>query len=195
MNTLAEIKDKFKNWFKKDQRFDLKELVEIDVQEDPVRPELDLEFRTSYGRKIFGLLNQDKKLMAIICIAFTNEIPKSVKELDDMSKDAHLQSVLRNNLVGRVAVAYTVWAKMKGGGKHILNEIYKKFKRENHIDRLVTLSPITEMAEKFHLGNGATCLQQNATTVNYEYDITLEEWQERVEKLKEKFSKIKWSIK
>jgi len=60
---------------------------------------------------------------------------------------------------------------------------------------LVTLSPITTMAEKFHLSNGATCLQQNANTVNYEYDITLEEWEQRFKNLRDKFSSYKWTIK
>ena len=38
-----------------------------------------------------------------------------------------------------------------------------------HIKRFVTLSPKTEMAKKFHLRNGATELQENETTVNFEY--------------------------
>jgi hypothetical protein len=80
--------------------------------------------------------------------------------------------------VGRIAVAYTVWARKKGGGKHILNEVYKKYKGEHHIDRLVTLSPLTEMAERFHIKNGAKLLRRNDTTQNFEYDITLEQWRE-----------------
>jgi hypothetical protein len=182
------LKQKINEIFKKNPVFDLKEFTVIDVTEDPIRPELDLEFRTSYGRKIYGLLDNTRKdsLMAFICVAFVNDIPKNVEDLDLMSRDAHLQSILRTPNVGKIAVAYTVWAKQKGGGKHILNEIYKKFKREHHIDRLITLSPLTAMAEKFHIGNGAKCLQQNATTVNYEYDITLEQWQDKFIKVKDK---------
>jgi hypothetical protein len=73
---------------------------------------------------------------------------------------------------------------MKGGGKHILNEIFKKFKREQHIERLVTLSPLTEMAERFHIKNGAKLLQRNDTTQNFEYDITLEQWNKYLERAK-----------
>ena len=50
-----------------------------------------------------------------------------------------------------IAIAYTVWAKKKGGGKHMVNEVYKMIKNSNHIDRLITLSPLTDMARKFHL--------------------------------------------
>ena len=48
-----------------------------------------------------------------MCFAFTNKIPKSVKDLDQLSQDAFLQSALRDQKVGKI-VAYTVWSK-KGG--------------------------------------------------------------------------------
>ena len=51
----------------------------------------------------------------LTCFGFTNEIPKSVKELDLMTKDAHLQSIRRDQKVGKIAVAYTVWSKKRVG--------------------------------------------------------------------------------
>jgi hypothetical protein len=160
------------------------ELDQIDVTEDPVRPELSVGFRTSYGRRILGLKDETGDTAAIICVAFTNNVPTTVEEMGLMSHDAYNQSILRGGLVGRIAIAYTVWAKKKGGGKHILNEVYKKFKREHHIDRLITLSPLTEMAEKFHIKNGAKLLRRNEDTQNFEYDITLEQWEKYLEKTK-----------
>jgi len=156
---------------------------------------LDLKFRLDNGRKIYGLYNTNKELMSIICVAFCSDVPSTVKELDVMSHDAFLQSTHRGGQIGDVAVAYTVWAKKKGGGKHILNEVYKKYKREHYIERLVTLSPLTEMAEKFHLKNGAHLLRNNKDTQNFEYDITLEQWEHRMEKVKEKWKDITWSLK
>ena len=44
-------------------------------------------------------------------------------------------------------------------------------KQSSHLNRLVTLSPLTEMAEKFHIRNGAKLLQVNETTQNFEYEI------------------------
>ena len=49
-----------------------------------------------------------------MCFAFTNKIPKSVKDLDQLSQDAFLQSALRDQKVGKIAVAYTVWSKKRG---------------------------------------------------------------------------------
>ena len=106
-----------------------------------------------------------------MCFAYTNEIPKSVEELDKLSQDAHLQSTLRGQNVGRIAIAYTVWSKKKGGGKLIVKEVFKKIKKSNHLDRLITLSPLTEMATKFHSKNGAKLLQVNETTQNFEYQV------------------------
>ena len=139
----------------------------------------------THGKKIYGLKDKDNDIAAIICVAFTNDIPTTIEELDTMSIDASGLSVLRAGIVGNIAVAYTVWAKKKGGGKHILNEIYKKFKREHYIERLVTLSPLTQMAEKFHIKNGAKLLKRNELTQNFEYDITLEQWNRYLERAKE----------
>jgi hypothetical protein len=104
-----------------------------------------------------------------MCFAFTNKIPKSVKDLDQLSQDAFLQSALRDQKVGKIAVAYTVWSKKKGGGKLIVKEVFKMIKKSNHLNRLVTLSPLTEMATKFHLRNGAKLLSVNENTQNFEY--------------------------
>ena len=149
---------------------ELIELKKCNINEDPVRPELDNVFRRSYGRKIYGV-KYGGEIHAVMCFAYTNEIPKSVEELDVLSQDAHLQSTLRGQNVGRIAIAYTVWSKKKGGGKLIVKEVFKKIKKSNHLNRLVTLSPLTEMATKFHSRNGAKLLQINDTTQNFEYKV------------------------
>ena len=66
---------------------ELVSLEKCDTSEDPVRPELDNKFRTSHGRKIFGVKYKNE-IYAIMCFAFTNKIPKTVEELDIFSKDA-----------------------------------------------------------------------------------------------------------
>ena len=85
---------------------------------------------------------------------------------------------------GDIAIAYTVWARKKGGGRAIVNEVYKMIKESNHLNRLVTLSPLTAMARNFHLKNGAKELQVNDTTQNFEYDIELEDWEKYLERAK-----------
>ena len=162
------FKKEFKNFFEWIKGAQLVDLNECDTSEDPVRPELDNNFRTSFGRKIYGVKYKDQ-IHAVMCFAFTNKIPKSVKDLDQLSQDAFLQSTLRDQKVGKIAVAYTVWSKKKGGGKLIVKEVFKMIKKSNHLNRLVTLSPLTEMATKFHLRNGAKLVSVNENTQNFEY--------------------------
>ena len=159
--------DDFFDWVK---GAELIELKECNTEEDPVRPELTNEFRNGYGRKIFGVKYQGE-IYAVMCFAYTNEIPKSVEELDKFSHDAFLQSAMRDQNIGQIAIAYTVWSKKKGGGKLIVKEVFKKIKKSNHLNRLVTLSPLTEMATKFHSKNGAKLLQVNEDTQNFEYKV------------------------
>ena len=159
--------DDFFGWVK---GAELVELKECNVKEDPVRPELDNEFRTGFGRKIYGVEYQGE-IHAVMCFAYTNEIPKSVDELEKLSTDAFLQSAMRDQKGGQIAIAYTVWSKKKGGGKLIVKEVFKKIKKSNHLNRLVTLSPLTEMAKNFHERNGAKLVQINETTQNFEYKV------------------------
>ena len=164
---LSKNIDNFFGWVKGAK---LVELKECNPEEDPVRPELDNKFRTGYGRKIFGVEYQGE-IHAVMCFAYTNEIPKSVEELEKLSTDAFLQTAMRDQSGGQIAVAYTVWSKKKGGGKLIVKEVFKNIKKSNHLNRLVTLSPLTEMATNSHERNGAKLIQINETTQNFEYKV------------------------
>ncbi|MDB3942998.1 hypothetical protein N9365_00845 [Candidatus Pelagibacter sp.] len=164
---LSKNIDNFFGWVKGAK---LVELKECNIEEDPVRPELDNNFRTGYGRKIYGV-EYLGEIHAVMCFAYTNKVPKSVDELEKLSTDAFLQTAMRDQSGGQIAIAYTVWSKKKGGGKLIVKEVFKKIKKSNHLNRLVTLSPLTDMATKFHEKNGAKLIQINETTQNFEYKV------------------------
>jgi len=148
----------FFNWIKKTE---LVELSEINPEDDPVRPELDNTFRTTKGRKIFGLKYKDE-IEGVVCLAFTNELPATVKELDLMSVDEHNS---------QIAVAYTLWSLKKGAGKKIMKELLKYMKKQNNIDSIMTLSPLTPVATHYHIRNGAKLIKINPTTQNFQYRI------------------------
>ena len=148
----------FFKWIKKTE---LVELNEINPEDDPVRPELDNNFRTSRGRKIFGLKYNDE-IEGVVCIAFTNELPATVKELD-------LMSVNEDN--SQIAIAYTLWSLKKGAGKKIMKELLKYMKKQNNIDSIMTLSPLTPVATHYHIRNGAKLIKINPTTQNFEYKV------------------------
>ena len=50
-----KVKEKLNSFFDWIKGAKLVELQTCNVEEDPVRPELDIKFRTEYGRKIFGV--------------------------------------------------------------------------------------------------------------------------------------------
>ena len=148
----------FFKWIKKTE---LVELDEINPEDDPVRHELDNEFRVSNGRKIFGL-KYNNEIEGVVCIAFTNELPATVKELDLMSV---------NEKESQIAIAYTLWSLKKGAGKKIMKELLKYMKEQNNIDSIMTLSPLTPMATHYHIRNGAKLIKINPTTQNFEYKV------------------------
>jgi len=166
----AKVKKKINHLFDWVKGSELVELKSCNTEEDPVRPELDVVFRRSYGRKIYAVKYR-KEICAIMCFGFTNDIPKTINELDLMTRDAYLMSAQRDQNIGKIAIAYTIWSKKKGGGKLIVKEVFKMIKKSNHLNRLITLSPLTKMARNFHLNNGAKELQVNQETQNFEYTI------------------------
>ena len=148
----------FFKWIKKTE---LVELSEINPADDPIRPELDNTFRVTKGRKIFGLKHKDE-IEGVVCLAFMNELPTTVKELDLMSV---------NEQDSQIAVAYTLWSLKKGAGKKIMKELLKYMKKQNNIDSIMTLSPLTPMATHYHIRNGAKLVKINPTTQNFQYRI------------------------
>ena len=148
----------FFKWIKKTE---LVQLNEINPEDDPVRPELNNEFRISNGRKIFGL-KYNNEIEGVVCIAFTNELPATVKELDLMSI---------NEKDSQIAIAYTLWSLKKGAGKKIMKELLKYMKQQNNIDSIMTLSPLTPVATHYHIRNGAKLIKINPTTQNFQYKV------------------------
>lgn len=67
------LNQKVTNFFDWVKGAKLIELNECDTSEDPVRPELDNKFRSSYGRKIFGV-EYGGEIHAVMCFAYANEI-------------------------------------------------------------------------------------------------------------------------
>mgnify|MGYP001286221311 CR=1 FL=1 len=159
------LKDNIEDFFKWVKGTELVELDDIDVSEDPVRPELTLGFRITQGRKIFGLKYNDE-IEAIVCIALCPEVPFTVREMDYMSQAAN-----QENERGEIVVAYTVWSRKRGAGKEIINKVLE-YAKANHIERVVTLSPLTPMATHFHIRNGAKQILINKETQNFEYKLT-----------------------
>ena len=126
------------------------------VKDDPVRPEIPKEFRVSDNRFVSALVESDVK--AMVCIGLYDFVPVKVEDLSTIADNP------------TTAIFYTIWSYEKGAGAELLIKTVQEIKKTHpSIKRFVTLSPKTEMAKKFHLKNGAEVLQENESTVNYEY--------------------------
>ena len=178
---MKKFKDNIDDFFKWVKGTELVELDDIDVSEDPVRPELTLGFRITNGRKIFGLKYNDE-IEAIICVAFCPEVPYTVREMDYMSRAAYpyvefkdkesltVDIINKHTPKGEIAVAYTVWSRKRGAGREIIQKLGDWAKKQE-VKRLVTLSPLTPMATHFHIKNGAKQVHINDETQNFEYKL------------------------
>lgn len=127
------------------------------IKDDPVRPHIPLEQRVNDLAEIL-ILKAGEEVLAATCMQFLHDIPEDEQDLIDLAdaKD--------------VAVFYTIWSYKPGAGAQLLKEAAKWLREEyKDIKNIVTLSPQTEMAKRFHLKNGATIHRTNETSVNYEY--------------------------
>ena len=134
-------------------------IVKEVVADDPVRPHIPAEWRTTGGREVYGLFEDESAeiLRAVICVAYTNEVPTNESEMDRRGTD--------------VAVFYTVWSYDRGAGRDIVLSVAEHIKNTTFVKRYVTLSPLTEMAERFHLRNGAELIGKYDECQNFEYTV------------------------
>ena len=158
---MRKFKNKLSNFFKWVKGSELVELDYIDVSEDPVRPELDLDFRLSHNRKIYGLEYKDN-IEGVVCIAMCSDVPKSTRALEKFSSDEKEKYI---------AIAYTIWSRKRGAGRQLLGKIRKHVEKNTNAKRFLTLSPLTPVATHFHIKNGAKLVNINANTQNFEYEL------------------------
>jgi len=132
------------------------------IKDDPVRPEISTEFRVTEGRMVAALAEKEDDPDAMVCVSFHDFVPADVDDLKNVTQ------------VPTTAVFYTIWSYKAGKGQELLRQAVMGIKEKYpSITRFVTLSPKTNMAQRFHLKNGAIILRENINTINYEYLQTL----------------------
>ena len=138
------------------------------AKDDPVRPHLPADWRIRHGREVYVLYEDQyaeeapvlfEGPRAVICVAYTKGVALTEKDLDN-TEDPD------------TAMFYTVWSYDKGAGREIVNAVATHIKEtRDDIVRYMTLSPLTEMAEKFHLRNGAKFFRKGSLCQNFEYAL------------------------
>jgi hypothetical protein len=127
------------------------------IKDDPVRPHIPLEQRINEAAEIL-ILKAGEEVLAATCMQWLSTVPESEEDLVSMQKDKE------------VAVFYTIWSYAPGAGAALLKAAAEWLLKDYaNIKGIVTLSPQTPMARRFHLKNGAKIRKENPTSVNYEY--------------------------
>jgi hypothetical protein len=129
------------------------------IKDDPVRPHIPASQRIGFNREVLSYIVDDEN-GAIVCVAYCKGVPTTEEEMDLLCQHEEPDT----------AVFYTVWSYKRGYGRTIINTALKELKSTN-IQRAVTLSPLTTMAERFHLRNGAKLIGKYENCQNFEYDI------------------------
>lgn len=128
------------------------------VKDDPVRPEIPLEFRVSANRFMAAMVTDRPE--AMVCVSLHDFVPECVEDLSHGQQQPD------------TAVFYTIWSYRSGAASALLAQILPRIRLDHpHINRFITLSPKTAMARHFHLKNGAKIYRENQHTVNYEYCV------------------------
>ena len=135
--------------------------VEEIIKDDPVRPEIPIDHRINETAEMYALWNATE-LGAITCVSYTDGIPASVEEMYSLGSP-----------FPDTAVFYTIWSYAPGAGRELINQAAHGVQNQHSsIKNIVTLSPKTEMAERFHLKNGAWRYRENNDTINYAYQLS-----------------------
>ena len=148
------------------EKLETLEQVYAIVKDDPVRTHIPADQRLQQGKDVFVLRDDEENITAVNCIAYTNAVPKDEKDLE-----YYAQAASQDGQHGSIAVAYTVWSYSKGAGREIVLQARDFIKQHRPVTRLVTLSPLTTMAERFHIRNGATLIAVHPYAQNFEYKI------------------------
>tara|TARA_B100001094_G_scaffold51776_1_gene47288 strand:- start:369 stop:791 length:423 start_codon:yes stop_codon:yes gene_type:complete len=136
-------------------RLATKKEIKKHLPNDPVRPHIKADWRTSFGREVFVMDNKGT-IDAVLCVAYTDQVPTCEKDLNIPGLD--------------IAVFYTVWSYSKGAGRELIMQALDLVKSQKPmVERYVTLSPLTTVATRFHQRNGAINIGIHKDCQNFEY--------------------------
>lgn len=130
------------------------------VDLDPVRHHIPKSHRVDDAHRVLVLLKHNQP-QSVLCLAFCDQVCTCESDLFTHASTTPC-----------VVMLYTIWSLQPGAGRHMVHACVDYVKQSwPTVQRVVTLSPPTQMAERFHLKNGAHMLQHNGHTVNFEYAL------------------------
>jgi hypothetical protein len=152
------------------------------IKDDPVRPNLfDADEARFHGPfRVFAEVDDaSEEVQAVVCVVLSAFI---VTEEDDLLMLANGEFSMETedgvdvtHAEPTVACPYSIWSYKKGAGRQLISSLIEFVSvAYPTLDSVVTMSPKSDSALKFHTNNGAEMFSVNEDTINYLYEITEE---------------------
>ena len=149
------------------------------IDDDPVRPTLfeHNEARFHGPFRVFAEVDEDsEEIQAVVCVVLTAFV---VTEEDDLLMLANGEFFMETedgidvtDAEPTLACPYSIWSYKKGAGRRLISSLIE-FVTVAYptVGSVVTMSPKSDSALKFHTNNGAEMFSVNEDTINYAYEI------------------------
>jgi len=152
------------------------------LADDPIRPKLfkDNSVRFEDPFHVYAEVNDETgEIAAIVCTIVCKFVPQDEYQIKliAMGKTKQIEKQLKERekiygQLGTVLCPYSIWSYQKGHGRKLISNLLEATPvMHPEVDAVITMSPHTHTAMKFHLSNGAGIFSSNETTVNYEYEV------------------------
>ena len=152
------------------------------LKDDPIRPKLfkDNSVRFEDPFHVYAEVNDETgEIAAIVCTIVCKFVPQDEYQIKliAMGKTKQIEKQLKERekiygQLGTVLCPYSIWSYQKGHGRKLISNLLEATPiMHPQVDAVITMSPHTHTAMKFHLNNGAGLFSTNEETVNYEYEV------------------------
>jgi len=152
------------------------------LEDDPIRPKLfkDNSVRFEDPFHVYAEVNDETgEIAAIVCTIVCKFVPQDEYQIKliAMGKTKQIEKQLKERekiygQLGTVLCPYSIWSYQKGHGRKLISNLLEATPvMHPEVDAVITMSPHTHTAMKFHLNNGAGLFSTNEETVNYEYEV------------------------
>lgn len=152
------------------------------IKDDPVRPDLfdNDKVRFSGPFRVYAEVNDETgEIAAVVCILVCKFVPQGEDQIRAVAAgkltEIEEQLAEREKLLGALGTVlcpYSIWSYQRGHGRKLIQNLLEAAPvMYPEVDAVITMSPLTDQAMKFHINNGAEIFSANEDTVNYEYEV------------------------
>ena len=152
------------------------------IKDDPVRLKLfkDNSKRFEDPFHVYAEINDETgEIAAVVCTIVCKFVPQDEYQIKlvAMGKTKQIEEQLKereemHGELGVVLCPYSIWSYQRGHGRKLINNLLEAAPiLHPEVDAVITMSPHTDTAMRFHLNNGAGIFSTNDACVNYEYEV------------------------